>query len=66
MTNRYSHIPKSFEFYLTTRDVGTLKPWKNEAARRKVLAEKHRRGTVARTERAKRKKAWSTCKGVKE
>lgn len=40
-------------------------PWKNEAARRKVLAEKHRRGTVARMERAKRKKARSTRRGGK-
>uniref|UniRef100_A0A7C9AH00 Uncharacterized protein n=1 Tax=Opuntia streptacantha TaxID=393608 RepID=A0A7C9AH00_OPUST len=63
-------LPALFPLLVKGRNLYRLKtyrqPWKNEAARRKVLAEKHRRGTVARTERAKRKKAWSTCKGVKE
>ncbi|XP_021714266.1 uncharacterized protein LOC110682275 isoform X1 [Chenopodium quinoa] len=62
-------LPSLFPLLVKGRNLYRLKtcrqPWKNEGERRKVLAEKHRRGTAARYKRAKRKNALSTDKGGK-
>ncbi|XP_021714268.1 zinc finger CCCH domain-containing protein 62-like isoform X2 [Chenopodium quinoa] len=61
-------LPSLFPLLVKGRNLYRLKtcrqPWKNEGERRKVLAEKHRRGTAARYKRAKRKNALSTDKGA--
>lgn len=60
-------LPPLFPLLVKGRNLYRLKtyrqPWKNEAERRKVLAEKHRRGSVARLKRAKRKRACPSDKG---
>lgn len=68
-TKGLKKLPPLFPLLVKGRNLYRLKthrkPWKNEADRRKVLAEKHKRGSVARYRRAKRKNALSTNKGVK-
>lgn len=60
-------LPPLFPLLIKGRNLYRLKtyrqPWMNEGERREVLDEKHRRGTIARYKRAKRKNAWSTDKG---
>ncbi|KAL9229757.1 hypothetical protein vseg_005191 [Gypsophila vaccaria] len=62
-------LPPLFPLLVKGRNLYRLntcrQPWKSEGERRKILDEKHTRGTAARLKREKRKKDWSSGKGLK-